>query len=1009
MNWTKFQTYGMAPEKAFEVLCNQLFTNWCKEEYNSDVASIRVVNGAGGDGGVESYAVLKDGSIVGLQAKWFQISMSSGQMTQIKNSIKTAKSVRQEISRYIVCVPRDLASKTAKGKKTESARWDNMLTSMHVDYPDLVVELWDETRIISELQKSSSSGIFKFWFENAEISDESVRYAFEKAKSSWLTTKYVPELNTFGNIEQIVSRYLGDPMKREKQIKTLQRIYDLCKNYHFAAEAFRTICGDCPELTVILDQSEDDLCAIAEDCIKIIDWYREEVTFDGEINISTFDVNFDSLADNINQHKDSTLHHFHASDVKRILRKLAEFDLYMLIKDFQSSYRKDSLLFLGAPGTGKTHGISALAEKLLVDGLHIPLVIQARNIPLSNTWRDIICDYLGLSTKWNEDELWQALTSLANRRRFQKPNISSEINVSPKVIIFVDGLDESSTHERWTERIQETIAITSNYPQIRFCFTARPTAFKGGINYAKVERLSNAGDVPTHMLFDSYIRAYNISTQNNGWLKYSLTSPLALKLFCELNQNQTVNLSSRTEVSMTELWRKKIEMIEREYCEKIRCSAKNQYIQKAIIYLSSQFIDSPRIERSSFIEEVSVELKITIERAENLSECLENYGILSCYCEHGTGLSPDVYFYYPGIQGYFDFASALQLLSRYKHPKDIDFNECKAIHTNTLNSLAIIAIQRYGYLLTRNVTINSVLNDWAWRELQFLALLHSDYNTATQFKKRIVEIMSENAGNLIGIVNGLVLPLSRDCEHPLGVKLLDGFLKGFEKPAQRDILWSVPGYPGNSVGKRWHQIEILELEGEKYLLSIDDTYNGCPSVYAWALSTVNNSIRNLYRNRLMEWARLVPREYYKLFLNFSEVNDPQIKSDLFSILMCLIYDITDYNLIKEASEWILENILYPNKIDENRDISIRYYSIAIVNRATMLDVLDSESLRKYLPPYSVNGNRITLNKDALAGTRMSGYSAIDYDLARYVLVDHIAADFHSYSQREGGRAICKAS
>lgn len=46
MNWTKFQTYEMAPDKAFEVLCNQVFENWCKEEYKSDIASIRVVNGA---------------------------------------------------------------------------------------------------------------------------------------------------------------------------------------------------------------------------------------------------------------------------------------------------------------------------------------------------------------------------------------------------------------------------------------------------------------------------------------------------------------------------------------------------------------------------------------------------------------------------------------------------------------------------------------------------------------------------------------------------------------------------------------------------------------------------------------------------------------------------------------------------------------------------------------------------------------------------------------------------
>lgn len=999
MNWTKFQTYGMAPEKAFEILCNQLFANWCKEEYKSVIASIRVVNGAGGDGGVESYAVLKDGSSVGLQAKWFPTSMTSSQITQIKDSIKTAKKVRPEISRYIVCVPRDLASKTAQSENSEDTRWENMIISVVADYPDLAVELWNESRLVAELQKPSSSGIFKFWFENAEVSDESVQYAFEKAKSSWLTTKYVPELNTYGNIAQTVSLLLGKIGLREKQVKIFRKVHGLCEKCISAAEAFLAVCGDRPELTEILTETVDRLSAVDGECLKITSWYSDETPFDGDIDISTFNVDFDSIADSINKSRNSTLHHFHASDVTKVLRKLGEFDFYALIKDFERSHHKKSLLFLGTPGTGKTHGISALSEKLLSDGLHIPLLIQARNIPTSSTWKNIVCDYLGLSSSWNEDEIWQALISLADRHRFQEPQLSAETKVSPKVIIFVDGLDESSTHEKWVERIQETNAITASYPQIRFCFTARPTAFKGRIDYAKVERLSNAGDVPTHILFDNYMRAYNVTTQNNGWLKYSLTTPLALKLFCELNQGEAVNLSSRTEVSMTALWRKKIEKIEREYCEKVGHPTKNQYTLRAIVLLSKQFVGCARLEYSSLVDTLVAELKITTEHAESLTEHLEGYGILSCYCEHGTGLSPDTYFYYPGIQGYFDYASALHIASQYEHPKDIDFNDYKAIQMNTLNSLAIISIQNYGYLLTRNPTINFVMNDWSRQELQFLALLHTDYDTAVQFKEQTIEIISESADGLITITNQLVLPLSRDYEHPLGVMLLDEFLNGFEKPAQRDILWSIPGYLRNSEGKRWHQSEIIELEGDNYLLDAQDTHMGCPIVYAWALSSVNNSLRKLFRNRLMEWARLAPEEFYRLFIKFSTVNDPQIKSDLFSILMCLMYDGADYQLIKTASEWILENILHPDKIDDNRDISIRYYSIAIVNRAVMLGILVAEDLTQYLPPYSVEGNCISLNKEALSGTRMGGYSAIDYDLSRYVLVDHIESDFDSYPHR----------
>ncbi len=97
MNWSIFQTYNDSPERSFEILCNQLFENWNKREYNDKLASFSVVNGSGGDGGVESYSTLTDGKIVGLQAKWFLYSLSNNQIQQIKNSIETAIKIRPQI------------------------------------------------------------------------------------------------------------------------------------------------------------------------------------------------------------------------------------------------------------------------------------------------------------------------------------------------------------------------------------------------------------------------------------------------------------------------------------------------------------------------------------------------------------------------------------------------------------------------------------------------------------------------------------------------------------------------------------------------------------------------------------------------------------------------------------------------------------------------------------------------------------------------------------------------
>ena len=62
--------------------------------------------------------------------------------------------------------------------------------------------------------------------------------------------------------------------------------------------------------------------------------------------------------------------------------------------------------------------------------------------------------------------------------------------------------------------------------------------------------------------------------------------------------------------------------------------------------------------------------------------------------------------------------------------------------------------------------------------------------------------------------------------------------------------------------------------------------------------------------------------------------------------------------------------------------------------------VSGDDAQSYLPPYTSEEYSISLNKDALSGTRMGGYSAIDYDLSRYVLVDHLESDFNPYS-REG--------
>ncbi len=997
MNWGTFQTYNDASDKAFEVLCNQLFENWCRSEYKEKIESFNVVNGAGGDGGVESYATLTTGEIIAMQAKWFLTSIDSNKISQIRNSIKTAISLRPNINRYIVCVPRDLSSLTAKSENTEENRWNNLVA----EFPKIQIELWNDTRITTEIQKDTSVGINRYWFSKTEISKDTIRFAFEKGKSSWLSSKYVPDLNENGVIKQNICRFLGDEQVHVQLIKKIDKIKKLYSNFDFSfkqlLEIAKSKISDIETIFLNIQTEHSKISLILE---QIDRWLTNDTNEISEIAESSFYVNYEEYIEKIQESRAWHEHYFHTSDIVKILKKLSQFDYYQLVHNVKELIDRTSYWCIGDPGTGKTHGVASTVEEIIKDDYHSAIIIQAKEIPQTYTWHNIVMAHLGLSS-WGEDELFQGLISMVNRNRFKPENLNKTVKIQPKFLIIVDGIDESSLHEKWIERIKETAAIVEKYPQLRFFFTSRPSVFPRDLGNARTLRLRSDGDVSISLLFDKYIKAYNVNAKNKGWLKYALTTPLSLKLFCELNQNKKVSYSKGADLALSKLLREKINKIEEEFVKQADIDFANQYIHRTIMLLTKEFYTASKLERSNLVLRIKNELNVEKICAEKLLKCLEQYGIIRLYCEHSnTFLSPNTYFYYSGIQGYFDYASALLILDECEHPEKIQFDKYPNIPQNSLYGLAVISMQEYGYLITKNPTIKDIASEWTILEIQFWALRHSSAEQAQQYKERCLELMAESADNLITITNSLILPLSRDVEHPLGVMLLDEFLLSFSLPAERDIIWSVSGYLRDAYGKRWYRSEELKLGKDEYGLTEEDVYNGCPIVYAWALACVNNSVRQTYRNELMKWAKKVPEEFLKLFLKFSTVNDPQILSDMFSIMMCLVYELPRATIIKEVSQWIMANVLHPSKIDLNRNISVRYYSIAILRKAISMNIISVTEAISCLPPYHLGTYDIKLSKEALAGTRMSGYSGINYDLARYVLVDHFESAFYDFRHRK---------
>ncbi len=116
--WDSFNTYGGSYQNSFETLCNQLFERYLSKEYTNSIDEFKVINGTGGDGGIEAYGKLSNGNFIAIQSKWFKKALDKNEINQIKKSITTALSIRPNITEYIyVSLIMSGSVKIGKGQK----------------------------------------------------------------------------------------------------------------------------------------------------------------------------------------------------------------------------------------------------------------------------------------------------------------------------------------------------------------------------------------------------------------------------------------------------------------------------------------------------------------------------------------------------------------------------------------------------------------------------------------------------------------------------------------------------------------------------------------------------------------------------------------------------------------------------------------------------------------------------------------------------------------------------
>lgn len=984
MDWTKFNTHGESCNHAFEVMCNLLFEAWCKKEYGKHI-NVTFINGAGGDGGVEAYATLTDGSVVGVQSKWFPDKLEDSQIKQIGASFSTAIKVRPNLSKYIVCIPRDLGSqRMVKGgnvsQNTEENRWLKLKESFKAFAPTVEIELWNETRIQEMITWPELVGIYKFWFDNSEIFEEYFELSFNKAINSWARTRYIPDLYSEGYIHQKIQFFLGSKSLSKRRYNAwremLERLISLKRSFQ------DLLMLDFP------DSDKELVTMIKNDLVTIDEWiaFLENGQDSVKRGITPrFDKDF-KLECTVEAIKNSTLHfhrYFHFHSAEKILENLV--DEFFDFKEFLSEKDSNRLILLGNPGSGKTTGIVSETGSFLENKEHLPILVHAKDFSSGETWASIIEKTLGLSSNWDEKELLFSIQSSAQLGRGDAD--PKQFDVVSKCIICVDGIDESESWDFWKNRIEETEAYKELYPRVKFVFLSRPYVFGDvyKLTYRNdVSSIPYHGDVNPIELCDSYFNAYKITIGNNRWIKTLLRTPLAVKLFCDIYKGTNVeNIDNNTTV-ITKLFRKKIELLEDRFNKQIKKDSKGN-VHTILCEIAELFAAKENLSEKELTERLSG--TITNHLSE-LLEFLEEEGFIYSFRRQKDDFSPALTYYSWGMQPAFDYLIARKLFDAIDRDEKIDIEYTSGIY----EMLSLIVIEEKGKLLFQIPNIK--IADEVAFDLVCYTLSSASVNTVAPYREYFKNLLGYSVHQFRELVNHVVIPVSMVEGHPLGAELLDEFLREFKSSAERDIWWSIPGYLRDNYNAEWRANS--EINFEDITLSGNDTSETSPLILAWSLSSVNNEIRQRSRMELITWGINHSDEFWKLFVRMADLDDDQILEDIFAVAYGIALDqFATEEYINGASKWAQANVFSPVGLKRYENSAIRYYSGSIVKIAISRKI-EKETLKEVItPPFSYELELPELALEAISAERMGGYKAIDYDLSRYVLCDYLDGFFRT--------------
>lgn len=984
LDWSRFQSRATSPETAFEAFAAQLFERWLRREHGDDLASY-TLHGAGGDGGVEAFARLPSGDVIGLQAKWFAGNIKASEISKIRASLDRAVGTFPALRKYVLAQRQNLTKARHEDETGGVERWENFIAAAKNHHPLVEVVRWDEAGLLDQLAQPGNQEIKALWFES-EFTANMITVAWEKSRSR-LGDRYLPDLHAVGSIDAILDNDLWSSQAVRQKRRALQQASESLSEASSALGGFIRLTDGRrpPELDAPAIEAAASIEALRSHASALLGVVasgpRLEFPEGPEVDAL---AGFDELLADFKEKDEGT---YTADHAERAL-KLA-WEAYEKVDGIEQALRASTRprLVVGPAGCGKTHAAAAGVRRRVEGTAPCVLVLGKGSVPRDGAAR-ILADALD-TPGWSLARMLDGLEALAVLRQASLvPAEEGEVGFA-RALILIDGLEEAPESDRWGDLLGDLAVELARRPRVHLVATTRPEFFRHAdlprsIGHVHVEEHADV-DLPA-MLFN-YAREYRVGIEAVPWLGWALRNALEIRLLAEEFRGRAVSAAEGANANVLTLFRRKVARLEKEARERAGDDAWTEHLGllPVILEVLSDLTAEEgrvRVDDADIVARVmAVDTEFTARRVRVALAMLQEHGLVDRYLPPPRGLRGPQPEYSLATRHLSDFVLATRLAEMTVAalpPGDPVPFPSTLRGRDAASVLYAARLAEQGHFV---VDISWLEPPTDLRVVHAKALSLLPPALAATRRDELVSWLVESTALNRALVRGLVLPVSRVPDHPLGPLALDEALRGLALAA-RDPVWSVPE-DLDGTGP-WHRCfdRILDELG----LARQDPWNGPPLVAAWATSTVIEQRRQRVRAALAIWGSGRLGEMVRLLEHMSNVDDPQVLDDcVVAALGAAIGAPVDDPALPELARLMDTLFFSPEARAWTESIPVRVAARGVVERAALVHPGDFVAeLERARPPYTPRGGWPAVDREEVDADGHFGGEIVTGDLSWYV-------------------------